>query len=387
MSENLPSTADIVVIGGGIIGLSCALRLKNAGVGQVVVVERDTFGAGSTSKAAGGARTSYSNVANAKMGQFGLLEFERFEELYGQHVGFRRDGYLYMVWSEEALQGFQQVHELQESIGSRSEMLTAEQALELCPPVSPEGLAGALWSFEDGHAAPESVVYGYAGACRRAGVKLFQHVTVEAIDVQAGVIRTVRTTAGTIATPTVVCAAGAWSNSVGEMIGVDLPVKPYRRPVFISEPMSNLPGSLPTVIDVGTGFAFHAEGPGLAMFHVTNDEPSTFDTTFRREDDLVRLVDGLGHRYPWLTDIGIRGGWAGLYEETPDRQQLIGVSREVTQFIYATGYSGHGFQMGPATGEIVRDLYLGAEPMIDIAEFSVDRFRTGAVSTERLTGL
>ena len=154
-----------------------------------------------------------------------------------------------------------------------------------------------------------------------------------------------------------ICAAGAWSRHAGALAGVELPVSPLRRQVLFTEPMDNLPKRIPLTIDFSSTFYFHGEGPGL-LFGMSDP---TEDARLQPRDDrhwIPALLEAAERRAPRVAAAGIRGGWAGLYDMSPDHNAVIGEARDVTRFLYATGFSGHGFLQGPATGEILRDLVL-----------------------------
>ncbi|MFE6614805.1 NAD(P)/FAD-dependent oxidoreductase [Amycolatopsis sp. NPDC057786] len=371
--EPLPERADVVVIGGGIIGVSCAYRLAAAGV-SVLLLERDILGAGSTAKAAGGIRSSFTTRVNIEIGLRGLAEYASFAETYGTEIDFRRDGYLYLVTDPADLPEFERCAELQNSYGVRSRLVEPAEARRLSPLIDTEGVVAALWSPDDAKATPDSAVQGYARAARGHGAVLRTGIEVVGIERDGDEITGVRTGAGFVRTDAVVCAAGAWSGRIGELAGVDLPVRPFRRQVVFTGPVADLPASVPLTIEMPSAFYFHREGPGLAMSFCEGDGDPGFDTRYRPGDWLPKLAEIAARRVPAVLDAGIRGGWAGLYEVTPDRNQIVGESVHLTRFFYATGFSGHGFQMGPAVGELVRDLYLGRVPAIDITGLDVRRF-------------
>ncbi len=220
----IPSDAEVVIIGGGVIGTSCAFHLAEAGVGRVVLIERDSLGSGSTCKAVGGVRSSFTSRANIEIGLRSLEAYSRFGERPGQDIDLRRVGYLYLISRSEDVAAFESGVALQSSLGVQSRMMEPSEAKRLSPLISTDGLLAAAWSPQDGTASPESVVLGYATGARRHGAALHTGVTVTGIDVHAGEVTAVRTDAGTIRTGTVVCAAGAWSAQIGSMVGVDLPV-------------------------------------------------------------------------------------------------------------------------------------------------------------------
>lgn len=373
-SHELPSHASVVIIGGGVIGLSVAYHLARAGVRDVVLVERDEFGSGSTSKAAGGVRAQFSDAVNIELGARSLRTFESFRDDFGQEIDLHQVGYLFLLERPEHVTAFERNVTLQNALGVPSRMIEPSEAQRLSPMISTEGMLAAAYSPADGHCAPESVVLGYATAARRAGAKLLRDTAVEGIEMDGSAITAVRTTRGTIRTEAVICAAGAWSGAVGAMVGVDLPVTPLRRQILTTERVPGLDPQTPFTVDFATSFYFHGEGSGLLLGMSDPDETPGFNV-HRSDEWLARLGDAIEHRTPAITEVGIASGWAGLYEMTPDHNAVIGESDEVTRFLYATGFSGHGFLMGPAVGEVMRDIYRGISPVVDVSQLGAERFQ------------
>ncbi|MCE7004506.1 FAD-binding oxidoreductase [Kibdelosporangium philippinense] len=370
---------DVVIVGGGVVGASTAFHLSEAGA-SVVLLERDTLASGSTSRAAGGVRATFSDPVNIALGLRSLEAFERFGTRPGAEIDLRQHGYLFLLDDAEDVAVFQASVDLQNSLGVPSRMISAEEARSLSPLISTEGLLGASFSPRDGHCTPEAVVHGYASAARRLGADIRQHCTVTEIDVKDGEILGVRTSQGFVQTSTVVCAAGAWSAAVGEMAGVALPVRPLRRQIRVTEPVS-VPPDLPFTIDFGTTFYFHPEGPGLLIGMSDPEQDFGFET-HASDEWLERLAAAAARRAPLLTEIGLARGWAGLYEVSPDHNAIVGESRAVSRFLYATGFSGHGFLQGPAIGEVMRDLVLGHSPVVDVSSLDVTRFAADAIRPE-----
>ncbi len=374
------STADVVVIGGGVIGTSVAFHLAEAGV-RVVLLERDMLGAGSTSRAAGGVRAQFSDPVNIALGVRSLAAFEDFGRRPGAEIDLRQHGYLFLLDNEDDAAAFEAAVPLQNEMGVPSRMIGVAEACRLAPLVAPDGLVAAAFSPRDGHCTPEAVVAGYAAGARRHGATIRQHRAVTGIEVSGGEITAVRTDDEEIDTGTVVCAAGAWSASVGDLVGVDLPVRPLRRQIRVTEPIPDLPKDLPMTIDFGTTFYFHPEGAGLLLGMSDPDEEFGFHLS-PSDDWLERLGAAVTTRAPRLAEVGIARGWAGLYEMSPDHNGIVGESAEVSRFLYATGFSGHGFLQGPAIGEVIRDLVLGREPEVDVSSLDVRRFAGRAVRAE-----
>ncbi|MFP5345750.1 MAG: NAD(P)/FAD-dependent oxidoreductase [Actinomycetes bacterium] len=375
--RTVPSRASVVVIGGGVMGVSTAFHLAEAGVQDVVLVERDALGSGSTSKAAGGVRAQFSDRLNIQLGLRSLEAFERFRERPGQDIDLQQVGYLFLLDTPEAVEAFEQSVHLQNELGVPSRIISAEEAKRLSPLVDTEGLLAAAFSPTDGHCTPESVVLGYATGARRLGARVLAGCAALGIETDGDSIRAVQTQAGRIETETVVCAAGAWSKEVGSWAGVDLPVTPLRRQIVVTEPMADLPQHLPMTLDFSTSFYFHREGAGLLVGMSDPDEEPGFKLQ-RSDSGLPRLSAAIERRAPRLLEVGLTSGWAGLYEMTPDHNALIGEATSCSRFLYATGFSGHGFLMGPAVGEVLRDLYLGRTPFVDVSPLDAGRFSTAA---------
>jgi sarcosine oxidase subunit beta len=380
-SPDFPTHASVVIIGGGVIGLSTAYHLARAGVRHVVLVEQDQFGSGSTCRAAGGVRAQFSDAVNIELGLRSLKSFENFQKDFDQEIDLHQVGYLFLLDQPHHVEAFERNVALQNELGASSRMIDVAEAKRLSPLIETDGLLAAAWSPRDGHCTPESVVLGYARAARRAGAQLIRGCSVTDIATDGATVTAVETTHGTIRTDAVICAAGAWSRQVGDMAGVNLPVVPLRRQILTTEPMADLDPRTPFTIDFSTSLYFHSEGPGLLLGMSDPDEEPGFRLS-RSDDWLPRLGEAIERRAPKISEVGIAGGWAGLYEMTPDHNALVGESAEVSRFLYATGFSGHGFLMGPAIGEVMRDLYLGNKPPVDVDGLDARRFDDSTIRPE-----
>lgn len=368
-----PPSASVVIIGGGVIGVSAAYHLAAAGVSDVVLLERDTLGAGSTSRAAGGVRTQFSDRVNIELATRSLETFTEFGDRFGQEIDLRQVGYLFLVDSPDTLREFERTVAVQNGFGVPSRVIPVEEARRLSPLIDTDGLVGAVYSPVDGYCTPESVLLGFATAARRHGARLVVGCPATGIEVVGDRVTAVHCAAGRIETDTVLCAAGAWSRQVGAWVGVDLPVTPLRRQIAVTEPVTGVPDDLPFTLDFGTGSYFRREGEGLLLGMSDPNEKPGFHLN-RTDEWLAELGRRLTRRAPRLAEVGIASGWAGLYEMTPDHNGLIGEDPGISRFLYAGGFSGHGFMMGPAVGEVVRDLYLGRPPFTDVRGFHAGRF-------------
>ncbi len=375
-----PERADVVVIGGGVIGTSVAFHLAEAGV-DVCVVERGDLASGSTSRAAGGFRAQFSDPLNIAIGLRSIEAFTRFAERPGGEIDLAQVGYLFLLDRDEDVAAFEQSVALQNELGVPSRFVSLVEVGELCPLAGVEGVLAATYCPLDGHASPEAVVQGYAAGSRRHGATVLTRCTATHIGSSAGEIHTVTTDGGEIETGVVVCAAGVWSPAIARMVGVDLPVQPVLREVGFTGPVTGLPRRIPLTVDFSTGFYFHREGPGLLFGMADRAQAPGLDAPTDPRW-LERISEVAERRLPTLPDMGLAGGWKGAYEVTPDHNALVGEALDVSRFLYATGFSGHGFLQGPAVGEIVRDLVLGRRPFVDVSPLAVERFALEAPRPE-----
>jgi len=348
----------VVVIGGGAMGTSVAYHLRELGIGDVVLLERDSLAAGSTSRSAGGIRAQFSDELNVRIALRSLEEFERMED-----IDFRQHGYLFLLDRTEDVATFQDALALQHSLGVPSRELSVDEALAIVPQLDAEGILAATFCDLDGYASPESVVQWYA-----RGLDVRQGCEVTGIPVEGGRVAGVETSKGPIACGTVVCCAGMWSRDVAALAGVDLPVAGEKRWMWFTPEDGGLPQALPLTIDFSTAFYFHREGPGLVFGG--------------KEQTLEEIAEHAARRLPVLVDLPVQTSWWGWYEMSPDHNALVGRAEEPDGFFYATGFSGHGFQQSPAVGEHVAELVAGRTPTLDLAAFDVSRFASGTARPE-----
>ena len=361
--------ADVVVVGGGAIGAATAFHLTELGIADVVLVERDQLASGSTSKSAGGFRAQFADELNIRIALRSIAELERFEELFGTDIGLRRCGYLFLLDSEDDLRSFREAVALQNSLGVPTVELDVAEVAGMVPQVDVTGLVGATFCPLDGHVTPEAVVQGYASGAAARGVRIRQGCAVTGIAVSRARITSVETTRGRIETDTVVCAAGAWSPEVAEYAGVDIPVRPERRWTFFSTSDAGFPNDLPLTIDFSTSVYVCREGTGII---VGGREPSV--------EEFVPLAVS---RFPALADCEIQSSWWGYYEMSPDHNAIVGEARDIERLLFATGFSGHGFQQAPAVGEHLAELVAGRAPTLDLSPFALDRFESGGLRPEQ----
>ncbi|MER6996055.1 FAD-binding oxidoreductase [Streptomyces sp. NPDC000410] len=374
-------TAQVVIIGGGVMGASIAFHLAEAGVRDILLLERDDPASGSSGKPIGGVRAQFSDPLNIRLGQRSLRAWRSFAARPGADVGLRSVGYLFLLTRDKDVAAFREASLTQRELGVDSRIIGPREAHALCPYVDPASIVAAAYSPDDGYALPKAAVDGYLRAARGLGVTVRTHCAVTAIETDGGAVRAVRTTAGTVRTGSVICAAGAWSGAIGAMAGVRLPVTPLRRQIALTGPLTPPPPRIPFTLDFDSTLYFHDDGAGGLVLGLSDprQEPG-FGREFSKEW-LEPFRAAAARLAPALADLEpASGGWAGLYEMTPDRNALIGEAPDVGRFLYATGFSGHGFLQAPAVGEIVRDLWLGREPFIDVGPLAATRFEKAAAA-------
>jgi sarcosine oxidase subunit beta len=380
----LPQTADVIIIGGGAVGLSTAYHLARLGAGEVVLLEKETLGEGSTGRCAGGARVDFSTAVNV---EFSLLAFQKlahFTEELGVDPQFRRVGYLMLATSDLALTQLTRNRPLYEQYNIPVDFLDPDMVRRHWPYVNTEDVRGATYCARDGYLGPHEVVQGYAAGARRLGVQIFQHTPVIDVMVSNGRVQGVRTPQGDIATRTVLNATGPYASVVGRMVGLDIPVKPIRRQVFVSGPVPELPDEIPQIIDLAYGTTYRREGEGF-MIYGPQDKTPSFNTGVDW-DSKVWACERAAHRLPAMAGASVVRGWAGLYEISPDNHAIIGPAPGIEGFVLANGFSGHGFMHSPATGQVVAEYIVhGAAQTIDITPLGLERFARGSAFYEPLT--
>ena len=379
----LPKTADVVIIGGGVMGASAAWHLALRGCTDVVLLEKGPLlGMEATGKCAGGIRYQFSTEINVRLSQFSLPMLERFHEELGQDIDLHWPGYLFLLDNEADLATFHRNVAMQNRLGVPSEILSAEVAKSMTPLLYSDDIIGAAWHAGDGLADPNGVVQGYAAGARRRGAKTLTDVEATGIRVEAGQIVAVETSAGTISTREVVNAAGPWAGKIAALAGVDLPIVPLRRQIAVTTPLSGVPVDFPFVIDFSRSLYFHREGEGILTGQSNPHEVPGFDQSVDRSWTEQHL-ELAAWRFPLLAQAGLLREWAGLYEVTPDAHPVIDRLTDPVGFTIIAGYSGHGFMHGPAAGLLAAELILdGAAHSLDIHQLRFSRFAEGDLVRE-----
>ena len=374
-------TAEVAIVGAGIVGASIAWHLARAGARGVLLLDREERqGQGSTGKSMGGVRAQFATEHNVRMSMYSIPFYARFEEHTGSPCGYKPHGYLFMATAQKHLDYLRTNRKLQAAHGlANVEEWTRDQIVECVPPLRADDILAGAYCPTDGFVDPWLAMEGFTNDALRRGAELLRSAEVTAIDTRSGRVEAVRTTAGDIATPVVINAAGPAAARVAALAGASLPVKPLRRMLCPTEPFPGIPGDCPMVIDMSDGFHFRPEGRGLLLAW-TDPQGAPSDRPIVDPGFVERILTRAVARVPSFIDLAVdpRKTWAGLYEMSPDHHCILGPAPEVAGLFYANGFSGHGVMHAPSTGKILADLVMtGRTDVIDAGALSVRRFAEG----------
>ena len=374
-------TADVVVLGGGSTGTSAAFQLARRRYGKVMLVERDSVGAGPTAKSIGIIRLHYSHEPLIRLAARSLELFEGFEGLTGATADFTRCGFLLLA-PEREMGVLRANVELQHRFGIGSSVLTPPEIAALDPRMALDDVAGAAWEPKSGFADGYATATGFAAAARREGAEIWEKTAVQRLIVDGGRVRAVQTARGEISTPAVLAACGPWTPALLQPLGVIVPIQSSRQQVVQLAPPPGF-GALGVVIeDLAQGFYVRPEAGNTVLAGVLEEEaeqivsPDAFD---RGVDlDFVERVGQMwARRYPGAQDAEVRRGYASLYDITPDWQPVLGAVDGIGGLYIAAGFSGHGFKLSPGLGEVLAAIIAGETAGIDVSMFRLSRFAEG----------
>lgn len=371
-------TADVVIIGGGVMGASAAYHLARQGVQKIVLLERESFfGTGATGRCAGGVRYQFGTEINVRLSIESLAMLERFKDEIGQDINYRKCGYLFVLTDEPHVRVFRQNADMQRRLGAHTQWLSGDEVRRRLPLMSFEDALGGTFNQDDGLVDPNSVVSGYISAAQRLGVHCLADAPVTGVQAHKGKIEGVATPLGTIQADVVLNAAGPWAAEVGGLAGVELPITPVRRQWFTTTPLPELPADFPFVIDFAQSLYFHTEGEGLLIGMSNPQEAPGYDQRVDEDFELLNAEAAI-LRMPILERAGRASHAAGLYEVTPDAHPIFGPT-PVDGFYVVAGFSGHGFMHGPIAGKLIAELIVEKQyrtldvSMLDLARFAEHR--------------
>ena len=380
--SGLPRSAEVVIAGGGVMGMSTAYHLARAGQKSVVVLEAGSdFGQGATGRCAGGIRHQFSTEVNVRLSIASLAMLNDLAEETGVDAQVRTCGYFFVLTRPGDVTAFRAHSLMQRQLGVPTEWFEAADLRRRLPLMRFEDALAGTFCGQDGLADPHSVVSGYLQGARRLGVRAVEGVRVTGVDSDGGRIRSVRTTQGEIECLHLVNAAGPWAAQVGAMAGVEIPILPIRRQMLTTTPLPEVPADFPFVIDFTKSLYFHREGDGILTGMSNPDQAPGMDQSVDPEWEL-RAMEAAAERMPILERAGRRAGWAGLYEVTPDAHPIFGPT-PIGGFWVVAGFSGHGFMHGPIAGKLMAEFILEGNPRtVDVTSLDLARFGEGRLIRE-----
>jgi sarcosine oxidase subunit beta len=378
-------TADVVIVGAGIIGGSVAFHLleRDPRLRVVVLEKEDEPGTGATSKATGGVRFQFSTEANVRLTQLSYRYFAHDREILGCSVDFLRHGYLFVTTAPATLDQCRQNVALQRRLGVASEILTPGQIQTHLAPLVTSDLVGGSFCADDGSADPYSMLQGFLSIAKSRGLRLSTGHPVTAL-VTAGERATgVRTPHDDWSAPIVIDCAGPHADEIGAMAGIDIPSRPYRRQVMVTEPLPILPDVFPLIVDLDTGFYVHRQGRSAVLMGGTDKDIKPGHDTAVDWDAFGAVFRAAALRVPPLADAQVMRAYAGVRDLTPDYHGILGPAPKAPGLYVACGFSGHGFMHAPAIGILMTEILLdGRAGSMDIGALSLDRFAAGALRAE-----
>jgi sarcosine oxidase, subunit beta len=363
---------DVVIVGGGAIGLSVAHHLAKLGVTDVLVLDKDSLVKGATGRNGGGVRAQWTTTENIQLAKRSIEAFKHFATDTGHNIFFRQGGYLFLTRNEAQLAALRKAAAFQNDHGVRTRVIELEEARRIVPGLDTSGCVGATFNPDDAILFPWPIVWGYKEAAERRGVEVATFTSVEGLDVEGERVVAVRTNRGRIQCDWVVNAAGAWSRGLAQMVGLDLPVKPERHEILVTEPLK--PFLDPMLVDLSTGYYLNQDMRGELVGGMGTHTEESMDWSSSLEfmrafaKETVRLLPRMG-------PVRVLRQWAGSYDKTPDAKPILGVAAKgPVNLVQANGFSGHGIMISPMVGRLMAQLVAGRKPEMDLKPFALERF-------------
>ena len=381
----MTATADVVIVGGGVMGCSILYNLAVRGITNTVLLEKDVLASGSTARSQAILRMHYSNEVTARLAWESLKVFRDFDERIGSPSGFVRTGYFMIVGGKDR-QALEENVAMQRLAGIDANVVSAEDVMEISPQLSVNTDEAFAYEPESGYADPYSVTSGYARRAREMGAEVRMNTPVTEIEITGGKVSAVVTSEGRVETSTVVVAAGPWSGPLLAKIGVDVPLRPLRHQVMVLRRPEDKVPEHPIFADVENSLSARPDIGNLTMVGFGEEE-------FVGPDEYNQGVDmpavettftKLANRMPGMSEALFRGGWSGLFTTTPDWHPILDRVEGIEGLYCAVGFSGHGFKLSPMIGVVMAELVAdGHASSVDISMLDLNRFNDGRLMTSR----
>ncbi len=372
----------VVIVGGGAVGLSVAKHLCEQGITDVLVLDRDSLVKGATGRNGGGIRAQWTTEGNIVLAKRSIEAFKRFAGETGHNIFLRQGGYLFLTRNEEQLGAMRKAAAFQNEHGVRTKVIDLDEARRIVPGLDTTGCVGATFNPDDAIVFPWPIVWGYKAFAEKHGVEVSTFTEVRSVEHTAGRITAVQTNRGRIGCEWLVNATGAWSKQMAAMGSVTLPNRPERHEILVSEPLK--PFLDPMVVDLSTGYYVNQDMRGELVGGLGGDHRETMDWGSSLEfvrafaKQTVRLMPRLG-------PVRVLRQWAGSYDVTPDRQPILGVVEHGPEnFVQANGFSGHGMMVSPMVGLLLAQLMAGKKTDLSLRPFALERYDRGEQHVEAM---
>jgi sarcosine oxidase subunit beta len=372
--------ADIVIIGGGVVGCSIAYNLAKLGAKNIILLEKNTLASGSTGRCGAGIRQQFGTKMNCILARESIKIFENLSQELEYDIELNQGGYLILAYTEKEVNQFKKNVALEQSLNIKARFITVEEAKEIVPPLNTEGILAATFCPTDGHANPFKTNFAYAEAAERLGVKIYTFTEVKEIETENHKIVAVNTDKGKVLTPMVVNAAGGYSGIIGKMVGVDIPVYSQRHQILITEPVDPL--FRPMLMSFSRNF-YGQQTPHGSIIMGFGDPNERKDgdigSSWQFAQEMAQKMTAV---LPLLKEVSMVRQWAGLYNMSPDAQPILGEHPQIEGFYMAIGFSGHGFMLAPITSKLIAELIFKKRTSLPIDKLDIGRFERGELIIE-----
>jgi len=370
---------ELVIIGGGIIGLFSAYFATELGLKDIVIIEKKYLGSGSTFRCATGIRASFTTEEHITLQKESIELWKKLSKQLGFY--YVQGGYIWLFRKDEQLKAFSEYSKLHNKYGVPTRIITPEEIREKAPMINLEGIIGGLFDPIAGKANPFGVVYALAEELRKRGVKMQTRTKVHRIIIENNKIKGVSTDNGEIEAEKVLIAAGYGSREIAKTAGVDLPLRNVPHHALITEKFRE--AFKPLLIDwTYSAYIVQVEEGGFLMGMDVEERPN--QPLYQRNDFIPRMARVAVRLFPWMKNINVLRYWPGYYVMSPDSHPILGPIEEVDGLFVATGFSGHGFMMAPIAGEVIAEWLVDGKTKHKIAEnLTLRRIKEGRLIHEK----